>query len=665
MDKEWVSSAFFVPESEIESYNRRFKTWSSADHKIVSTRLGGHIAINPRPQFTRYADPRRMGLVSGRSRASTLSTGGGHGLGKYYNDSIDDNAELVHIRVGITQYTSLQHFTRLMFDPDYAYFVNTGKQKSGWVVVGNIIGAVIGVRLFGVIGFLALASRGLAVFLGQRSSRFCSFKPAAHMYWSACNVFVNSIAINENFMAVKRERDDDDRTIENDGGVNDIDVDSMAIMHDLMPDIYLNKYGIDMFAIAGKTQRMENKRWAEKMKKLDTSSPSGLMDWLVDGDNKRYSDDERDSMSLSDFVKKFTSFGQYEADGSGGKDFFSMDPKSEGGGGDGSPIHPKDEDDFFNYFDAMNQSGADFVVFRINNIKTVSESFSTQVGESEISVKVNSASGSARETRFSLAGGNIGDGVVANALESAGGAIMDVISGAADSMSLGMSNILRGLFGIGYADFPKIWKTSTVQLPKTTMVADLSAPYNNSISRLINIHVPLSCLLPLVMPLSTGRQTFSSPFALQVFIKGKIQSRYCMMESVTIERGIHNVSFDADGHCSGVRVSFSYVDMASVIHMPISTGTLFNADEATDSDNVLYDYLAVLSGLDIKSQIYKMPKAQLAWAKRKTGWQLATSTAAWASYAHASMDHGIINTMTLGASGLISGIAAAPLSSNN
>ena len=71
-----------------------------------------------------------------------------------------------------------------------------------------------------------------------------------------------------------------------------------------------------------------------------------------------------------------------------------------------------------------------------------------------------------------------------------------------------------------------------------------------------------------------------------------------------------------------------------------------------DEDNILMDYLAVLAGQDIYSQIYAMPKAKLNLAKKIRDFQKLQSPAYWASLINEETPTGLITWMLPGAATL-------------
>jgi hypothetical protein len=313
----------------------------------------------------------------------------------------------------------------------------------------------------------------------------------------------------------------------------------------------------------------------------------------------------------------------------------------------------------------------------------VSESFSNTVGTSEIQNKVNGMAAQGRATSFSFADGNVTEG-----MGKAIGGLKDLISGVAEG--LGVSG-LGVLAGGAFVDIPKHWQDSQANLPRSNYTVKLCTPYNNPVSRLINIYIPLCMLLAGALPLSTGRQSYTSPFLCEIYDKGRLQTRLGMIESLTVTRGTGNTGFNADGMALGFEVSFSIVDMSSVMHMPIAAtfnhqytealgslgaavggvaggvagaaggvvgagagaaagaaagdavgsagGVLLDTASAAisslgslfDDETVFSDYIAVLSSLGMRDQVYGVPKLKLRLTRMATQWDTWLSPGHYAS----------------------------------
>ena len=335
-----------------------------------------------------------------------------------------------------------------------------------------------------------------------------------------------------------------------------------------------------------------------------------------------------------------------------------VDPRLDKDTGEPLTDTYKMQNKFGNYFDAEFRDGSNFAVFRVDNTGSVSESFSNSTVESDLSNKLNSMASSARETRFTFADGNIGSDLVSQTVQNIASAASDFAKGALDKITFGLSNGISALTGSGYIDIPKHWQSSNVSLPRSTYTIQLIAPYGNIISKLQNIFIPLAILMAGSLPLSTGSTSYTSPFLVQLYDRGRCQIQLGIIESLSITRGTSNLPFNNKGGVMAVDVSFSIADLSTIMHMPISTGSFLNTSRTgnriSDEDNILMDYLAVLAGQDIYSQIYAMPKAKLAFAKMiNLGYEQLTSPAYHAAFFHEEMTSGLLSKTLFGSAASI------------
>lgn len=224
---------------------------------------------------------------------------------------------------------------------------------------------------------------------------------------------------------------------------------------------------------------------------------------------------------------------------------------------------------FEKYGNAAINEGSEFVTFKVDNLSNLQESFSSSTRESDIASRINSASSSARETRFSFADGNVGSGMIASTIEAALGGVKNFVSGVADSV--GISGIAT-LAGSAFVDIPKHWENSVAQLPRADFTIQLRTPYGNKMSRMQNLYIPLSMLLAGALPLSTGPHSYTSPFICELYSKGRMAIRLGMIDSLTITRGQGNVGWTQDAEPLGIDISFSVVDLSTILHMPIAAG---------------------------------------------------------------------------------------------
>lgn len=294
--------------------------------------------------------------------------------------------------------------------------------------------------------------------------------------------------------------------------------------------------------------------------------------------------------------------------------------------------------------DAEFRNGSGYAVFCVDNTGPVTESFSANYGESMLSSRLNEMSSKAKQFRFSMADGNIfGTGnVVGDTVRGFVNAVGDVVGGAAEAVTLGASNLLLGLAGSGYIDIPKHWLNSEADVPAMNYSMTLISPYGNAMSQLQNIYIPLFMALAQIVPRATGRSSYTYPFITSIYDRGRNQTQYGAMRSLSVTRGTSNLPFTSDGKALAIDLTFSYVDLTGVTNMPVTGGVdtdLFSG-AGIDDDNRISDYLAVLAGQDLYSQVYAVPRAMTRLAKVASKLGNATSPAWMASMAHDKLING-------------------------
>ena len=106
IDSEWVKSRCMVPGSELDPQDKVNRHFTTTYWKYTNSALGGNIGMNPKPQYTRYADIRSSSRAM-KWNETTVETGKDLGMGRYYSEAIDDHAQLVHFEFGVPKFNSL------------------------------------------------------------------------------------------------------------------------------------------------------------------------------------------------------------------------------------------------------------------------------------------------------------------------------------------------------------------------------------------------------------------------------------------------------------------------------------------------------------------------------------------------------------------------------
>jgi hypothetical protein len=679
LDNSWVKVAFMTPSSGYTNYDSVSRFFSTASMKFTSSVIGGSIEINPKPQFTRYADIRSKGILPNRNDVTPTNVSGNYGMGRYYSEAFDDNAQRIYMRFGVPQYNSITSFLLNAADYSETQLARTG--RISFLYQGTkAIGTIAMFYAFPVLTAGIYLYKGVSALLGSPTSKYYTLKPTMHAYWAGVNTLVNAIAVAKGIYPFSFTNPTDG-AVNTPGKLFNLDngmVDSngnivknttLDQLHKLMPNIISSSGYIDVFAIAARPQALANKL----MDQVHTAALNSNTINVTDSMKNNPDDPAFIEASLAktqaivgngnlvsfiqNSIYKLESYFKLSSDPAKNTGI-EVDPRAasvvdntDGSSGKASTVTTEngptqsttngpDATSFGSFLEAEFQGGAQFAIFQVDYTGPVSESFSNSTVESELSNKINSTSSSAREARFSLEDGNVAGGL----LTSVVGAVGDVAAGALDAVSFGYGTKVLSALGVlagqGFIDIPKHWQSSSASLPRSTYSIDLVSPYGNQISQLLNLYIPLAMLLVGALPLATGPQSYTSPFIVQLFDRGRSQIQLGMIESLSITRGTSNLGFTNLGSPLAMKVSFNVVDLSTILSMPLTSGAIFSKTEYS-RDMIINDYIAVLAGQDIYSQIYGLPRLKMSLARAVDNFKKYTSPAFWASTMH--------NTVTAGA----------------
>lgn len=679
-DRAWIRRSFMLAEKDIT--DRRFRLQTLATQKFTDTRLGGNFTINNLPQYTRTADIRISGLNSKNQILSDTAGSNNRmskqnvGMGRFYSEQIDDNSQQVFLQFGVPEYNGMFSFFTGFYDNDAALMANEGLGVVGYYA-GFAIGLVVSIAFAPIILLGGIAS----FFLARPTSRYYYMRETMPLYWNRVNLITNSLAVNMGLVPRVHEIVEPTK-VEMEGIPPEATNSWRDYAHAMAPDIFRPNGGIDIYAIANRAQRLADKRYrlerelfgADNLTDLSVSGIYNRLKNFITGDygqavgegaqtvglqddalGKRAGYDPEKphihtylqqyhqlaignvAMKKSNYLATATQadIAQLTSEQSataspqqaqqsaqsptythGLRDKLSVDKSKPVNNQDPELVRVKgygENDGFLDYWTANQREGAAFVGFRVDHVSSVQESFSTSTKESDIANKINGISGNSRNLRFSFSEGNTGFGLVDGAINAAKG----VAAGFLDSVHM---SGLMSLAGSAWADIPLQVAESSASFPTSSYTIELRAPYGHVLSRFMNLHVPLACLLAGALPLSTGKQSYTTPFLCSLYCKGKNQIRLGVIDSLSITRGAGNLGFNNNGECLGIDISFSVKDLSNVLHIPIDSGfsvlkpwkgMLF------DDDSTFKDYMAVLSNLSLADQTYPFRKMILNLTRKR------------------------------------------------
>lgn len=673
LDDSWVKSAFLLPADTIIGGNEAIvnRIYSTSMQKATDTTLGGNFVINPLPQFTRYADLKHNLLASAHGRGNTTlipklsrstatDPNGCNGMGRVYSEKFDDNMQVVHFRMGFPQFNSLSQFYTNYYSIPASSLARTGKAPGFFYKLGWAVGTVATIPLMPFLMVAGVAGKAINFFLKRPASKYYSLRPSMLPYWQAVSSMVNGVAANMGI--IERPLFEGNKPLYmKDDGVDPVDTKNM---HRLIPSIYRENGGIDVFAVAQRGQNLVN----ERRKLLN-----GELDKLTSKEAIREAFKKR--LYGADLADVFTNVNKMDSTLESyvevwrnsemlGKIEEGSEALAEG------PV-AKDERMSDGLIDRMGKAflsearmGSEFMSLRVDFTGTQTESFNNSTKEPSISGQINSISAKARETRFSMFDGNIdGAGIIGGAIEAFKGFSSGLMDG------LGISGLAQ-LAGSAYVDIPKVWDSSSCDFNKLTLNIPLRSAYGDPISRLQNIILPMSCIFAMAVPLATGKSSHTAPFLVEYFAQGRAHSRLAIVDSVTFTRGVGDIGWNNTGGFLGVDVQLGLLDLSSSVNMPINptfdysdnaikavgyavggAGSWLNGHDFSqggqvgenlvstmlgstyDDDNNYTDYLSILAGLPLEAEINQMRKWALRLARQQAAFDDAQSPERMAMWA--------------------------------
>lgn len=615
---QWVKQAFIVSTKDLEEIDIRNQTYSSAAFKFTDASLGGNFCINPPAQFTPYADPYDKGIMPGSSDVSVQYNPGHIGMGPYYSEAIDDKSQIIHMSFGTTSYNSLTSFFTGFYSSDAAGLARTGRLDDSFfkrfVSVGVKLVQIALLPITIIPMMINMLGQAIKWLFKIPSSKFAYLKRTMPAYWHAVSSMVNQLSINmgiTNFVDTFSTQAIGS-TVRSNNANNTI---YSAIFPEFTKDGLL-----DIYAIASKAKVLENRHkkklieamasdsslaWYGKVKKVMSEDP-GLS---TPTENEKTGGTLR---GVWDLWMSITAMSGKKPDTMVEQDMRYGNEVSEKSVPQAEDIlknknfQPKnDPAGFFQWFMSAADDGIEYASFRVDYTGAVQESFQNTSAPSALAEKLNSASKSARDLRIDMAGGNIDPlGITKSVIEGAGA----VLSGVASILHL---EGLAMFAGSALVDIPEHWDSHSAQLPRSSYTIQLVSPYGNRISQLMNIYVPLCMLLAGALPLSTGKQSWQSPFMCELFDRGRCVTKYGMIDSLSISRGTGHLGFNKDGQAMAIDVTFSVKDLSPIIHMPIHQGaSLMMLEGLFDSDNKFTEYLVAMSGMSLRENTDRWPILQ-------------------------------------------------------
>jgi hypothetical protein len=252
-------------------------------------------------------------------------------------------------------------------------------------------------------------------------------------------------------------------------------------------------------------------------------------------------------------------------------------------------------------FAAVSADGHEWISFRVSNVETVTDNFSSTLTANSLSDKLNGIGKNVRELSVNLGGMLESDGIIKQTL----GKVVDSISQAA-----GLDGVWNVLGGGVKVDIPKHWDSSSASFAKVSYTVPCYLPYNNGINRLLNLYLPFACIIAGAAPLATGRHSHTAPFMCTCIDRGRQIVRTGMITDVSIRRGGGNQGWDREGRALMYEIEFTVSSMDEIRAVPIINSTLMGvaSDMFTAHESPFQDWLLSVNAVELREAVNKYPR---------------------------------------------------------
>ena len=236
-----------------------------------------------------------------------------------------------------------------------------------------------------------------------------------------------------------------------------------------------------------------------------------------------------------------------------------------------------------------------YVNFYIDPSTSVNESLSNTTQKSQLEGAFDSVEGIVKEASMLLNSISSAGESIQQFMTSAGEAVL----GLADTVTLGLFKNMLGLaekevlHGANLI-YPEIWTDSEYSKSYSIQI-NLVSPYGTKEAVYLNVLVPMFHALCLALPRQSSANSFSSPFIIRGFSKGRFSIDMGMVESITIDKGPEN-TWTVEGLPTQVKITLNIKDLYSQLMMsPSNKPSLFFSNQG------LMDYLGCVCGVDLST----------------------------------------------------------------
>ncbi len=296
-DHTWIRQVMFIPQATPSllhgargAHILRNREFSPGMLNFADTTLGGNRSINPRPQFTEFADQNLDSLLTSVSYFSEVTKTNGAplvtgGMGRYYAESIDSNAQRIFMDFGVPHFNSLTNFFANYYENDMSRVASQGILVSTVSFVFRVVGYITFWPIIATLKAMQYVSEVWNFLERTPAYSYYYMRPSMHYYWDMVSTINRFLIVN---MGLRPGYDPSDYNYEKDykaqlnkkrdayASLSRLTEAEKLAYKNLLPDIFGKNGTINPRYVAARYQKLANyhaKKIREILEDIESSSP--------------------------------------------------------------------------------------------------------------------------------------------------------------------------------------------------------------------------------------------------------------------------------------------------------------------------------------------------------------------------------------------------------
>lgn len=560
---------------------------------IANSSLGGNNAMNPYWSFNEDDDiPLPMD-----KEIDSMDLGG---MGAVYKESYEQHQQILWCTFGVPRFNRTLQFHSNAINSNLSKVMNSGTSVGITTKIADMFSdAVVLLLEVPFLPFIGMAYvYNLIVSQEERSSSYFSFKYAMPLYYRMVNTMMAQVAVGMGLYAANEKLDTESKINEK----------ILKSYQGNVPNIL--KSGPDIYEIKNKRAKsIAGIAHLPKSHNLDTMLQKQLKgekgETGVRSDGKEVDSSGKAATSSLGDVNPRTDGGIFST-ATGLMSGILMSAKEFGG----KVLEVAAEEA---------QGANHFVGFKIEKSLGSSESISNSVGDTGYASNLNGITSSAIDKwfgmpKFGSISENTSGGIVNWVTGTFGKFIHEMEANYRDTTdAIGMGGMSEIRLGGAYYDIPQVWKSSSFN-KSYSINMKLVARLGDPVSVFQSIYIPLIMWMVAACPRQVGAKGYTSPFLIQCFSKGMLNTPLGLITGLNIKRGDSEFGWTIDHLPRSVDLSITISDLNPALYVGLADSAFNNILKKNDTMN---NYIGTLSGTSLADFHWpsnRAKKAMSAWA---------------------------------------------------